>query len=959
MTYNRPMVRNTEHNRKRITVGILAHVDAGKTTLSEALLYEAGRLAKPGRVDHGDAFLDTDIQEKERGITIFSKQAQLDHGSTDIMLMDTPGHVDFSGEMERILSVLDYAILVISGKELVQGHTLTVWSLLQQHGIPTFLFVNKMDLEGTDQETALEQLRTRLDEGCVLFEETDADTKAGTGVKAGADTPAKAGRGSADAGAANAGAAYADTAEGSAPAADPEELAMCDEDILTAYLEEERIPEELIRIAIRKRRVFPCCFGSALKMEGTGAFLRCLDKWTVGYEAPEGSFSARVFKITRDEKGVRLTHMKILSGRLSARDGLPVAGGPEEVREKVHQIRIYSGEKYEAVSTADAGSICAVTGPETTFAGQLISEDGIQEADTQRLQPVLRYSVEIPENISPHTALQQMRQLEEEDPLLHVQWSEEYQEIQVSLMGEIQQEILSRQIRQRFGYEPAFSEGKVEYRETIAAPVRGAGHFEPLRHYAEVHLRLDPLPAGSGLKLASDCSSDDLDTNWQRLIMTHLTEREYPGVLTGSAITDMQITIEGGRAHLKHTEGGDFRQATGRAVRQALRKSEPVLLEPWYDVTIEVPDQNFGRVLSDIRKMGGTAEEVNAVGASGSGAAGGMRVLSGSAPVSGMRSWQKEFAAFTRGFGSLTCTFGGYRKCHNSDEVIEAIGYDPDRDTDNPADSVFCSHGAGRIIPWDEADEHMHVKITDKSAGASEEEVPAGGSMRPAGAGTPYSGSSAGGAFQQDRELQRIFERTYGVRNERPRRPARTVAPEHPKREKTRPAEVLPECLLVDGYNIIFAWEELRELAERSIDGAREALIEIMANYQGWRGCGVIVVFDAYKVKGGTEHIEEHGDLKVVYTKEAETADTYIERTTYRIGKKYHVRVATSDRLEQMIILGNDAFRVSARDLKAEIEEADELIAGLLQDRRRQSDRDFRRRLTLPEAPEEETERKE
>lgn len=877
--------------KKRITIGILAHVDAGKTTLSEALLVAAGVLEKAGRVDNGSSFLDTNAQEKRRGITIFSGEARLQAGRTEICLLDTPGHVDFSAEMERTLSVLDYAVLVVSGRQLVQGHTVTIWKLLRRCGIPVFLFLNKMDLEGTSTEEAMKALKSSLDDGCVLF--------GSAGAGNGAEYP------------------------------DPEELAMCDERLLDRFLAGEDMPASEITRAITRRKVFPVWAGSALRHEGIEALLSGLDQYTE-QPAAEDAFSAKVYRITRDKKGTRLTHMKILGGSLSVRDQIRTTPG-EDGEEKVTQLRLCSGNGFETIETAEAGQVVAVCGLSGTEAGQGL---GLRfgRDDQAMLQPVLVYRMLPPEGANMPQVLQQMRQLQEEDPQLHVTWNEQLQQLQVRLMGEIQLEILQEEIRRRFGYEVSFDEGRIEYRETVTEPVRGAGHFEPLRHYAEVHLLLEPLPEGSGLVFASGCSPDELDTNWQRLILTHLGEREHPGVLTGAPITDMRITVEGGRAHLKHTEGGDFRQATYRALRQALRKAlaggSMQLLEPWYDFLLELPRDRAGRAMADIQKMGGTFETEE------TDPAGGDTVrLRGSAPVQQMRGYASEVASYTKGYGHFSCTLRGFRACHDAEEIIECSGYDPDRDIDNPADSVFCSHGAGRIVPWDEADEMMHVEIGASGREQQEVRAPAGGSL----------------GFATDKELDRIFERTYGKREKpRTRRPARTLeAAPHPPR-KTRPAEVLKEYLLVDGYNIIFAWEELRELSKISIDAAREALIDILSNYQGFRKCEVIAVFDAYKVKGGKEHTERHGNITVVFTAEAETADTYIERTTYEMKKKYRVRVATSDRLEQMIILGNDAFRVSASEFQEEVSAINDEIRAILEERRRISERENKGGIVLP-----------
>ena len=932
---------------KRITIGILAHVDAGKTTLSEAILYKCGAIRKPGRVDHGDALLDSDSQEKERGITIFAGQAvftlpQEAGAPTRVTLLDTPGHVDFSAEMERTLRVLDYAVLVVSGRDGVQSHTLTLWKLLKRYDIPTFIFVNKMDLETAGEDAIMEQLHHQLDGTCCRLED------------------------------------------------DPEEIAMCSEELLDEYLAEGTLSDSALAKAIRTRKLFPCCFGSALKMEGMDELIRMLARLTIGYRPAEPewddradqtargtaaaadsadrdaapnteSLSYRVFRITRDKQGERLTHIKILSGTLHVRDEI---GGETGAGEKVNQIRIYSGDKYETVEQAGPGTVCQITGP----------VELLPEGDAA-LEALMVYGVRLPENVNVHEAYAKFRQLAEEDPQLQVAWSEQLREIQLKLMGKVQLEVLQEMVRRRFGMDVEFSEGRIAYKETIAAPMEGAGHYEPLRHYAEVHLLLEPLPRGSGMRFASEVSEDVLDRNWQRLIMTHLLEKEYAGTLTGAPITDIKITITGGRAHEKHTEGGDFRQSTYRAVRQALRKSlaagEMILLEPYYDFELELPRDMVGRGMADVQRMGGDCgvpEEQNAGGAgatAGAAAAADTVLLKGRAPVSEMKDYVTEVASYTKGRGRLALSFGGYETCHDQDMVVAASGYDPDADTDNPADSVFCSHGAGHLVRWDEADAMMHMSVSAGSTGSSG--FGSAGSMgggATGGAGTRASGGASGASDIEDKDLQRIFDRTFkSSKSDKPSIEAKEFDSELERRKKAaerrrRAAEAarrqeelrLPEYLLVDGYNIIFAWDELKELAKENIDSAREALIEILGNYQGFRKCNVIAVFDAYKVKGGQRHFEKHGGVTVVYTQEAETADTYIERATYELsgkssatgkgnlpdeaapvkGRKYRVRVATSDRLEQVIILGNDAMRVSAREFKKEVEQVNEEISAFL-----------------------------
>ena len=943
--YNTSMSKSgmSTSQEKRITIGILAHVDAGKTTLSEAILYKCGAIRKPGRVDHGDALLDSDSQEKERGITIFAGQAVFTlpqeagafgtDAPTRVTLLDTPGHVDFSAEMERTLKVLDYAVLVVSGRDGVQSHTLTLWKLLKRYDIPTFIFVNKMDLETAGEDAIMEQLRRQLDGACCRLED------------------------------------------------DAEEIAMCSEELLDEYLAEGALSDSALAKAIRTRKLFPCCFGSALKMEGVDELIQMLARLTIGYRpardasdaGPSDALRYRVFRITRDKQGERLTHIKILSGTLHVRDEI---GGETGAGEKVNQIRIYSGDKYETVEQAGPGTICQITGPV-----KLLPEG---EA---ALEALMVYGVRLPENVNVHEAYAKFRQLAEEDPQLQVSWSEQLREIQLKLMGKVQLEVLQEMVRRRFGMDVEFSEGRIAYKETIVAPMEGAGHYEPLRHYAEVHLLLEPLPRGSGMRFASAVSEDVLDRNWQRLIMTHLLEKEYAGTLTGAPITDIKITITGGRAHEKHTEGGDFRQSTYRAVRQALRKSlaagEMILLEPYYDFELELPRDLVGRGMADVQRMGGDCgvpEEQNAGGAgatAGAAAAGDTVLLKGRAPVSEMKDYVTEVASYTKGCGRLALSFGGYEACHDQDMVVAASGYDPDADTDNPADSVFCSHGAGHLVRWDEADAMMHVSVSAGStadAGSAEADstgaVGAGagpgsagstGGGAAGGAGTGVSSGTSGASDIEDKDLQRIFDRTFkSSKSDKPSIEAKEFDSELERRKKAaerrrRAAEVarrqeelrLPEYLLVDGYNIIFAWDELKELAKENIDSAREALIEILGNYQGFRKCNVIAVFDAYKVKGGQRHFEKHGGVTVVYTQEAETADTYIERATYELsgksrnttlpdgaapakGRKYRVRVATSDRLEQMIILGNDAMRVSAREFKKEVEQVNEEISAFL-----------------------------
>ena len=849
---------------ENLVVGILAHVDAGKTTLSEGLLYTCGKLKKLGRVDHGDAFLDTDPMEKERGITIFSKQAILPLEGLEITLLDTPGHVDFSAEMERTLSVLDCAILVVSGADGVQGHTHTLWKLLERYGVPTFLFVNKMDLAGADRAALLGELKGKLDEGCVDMADQEALC---------------------------------------------EQAALCDESLLEDYLETGSIADAALTALMAQRKLFPCWFGSALKLEGVEDFLRGLEQYAPRPVYGE-EFGARIFKISRDAQNNRLAWMKITGGSLKVKTVLEGPGWSD----KADQLRLYSGLKFQPVDVAPAGSVVAVTGLSSAAAGQGLGFEA--EGAPPALEPVLTYQVILPEGQDPVTALQKLRQLEEEDPQLHLVWSERLKEIHIQLMGQVQLEILQRLIAERFNMDVTFGQGGIVYRETIASPVIGVGHYEPLRHYAEVHLLLEPGARGSGVVLATACPEDVLDGNWQRLILTHLAERAHPGVLTGSPLTDVKITLLAGRAHLKHTEGGDFRQATYRAVRQGLMEAETILLEPWYSFRLEVPAPQVGRAMSDLQRMGGDCEPPETAGE--------LTVLTGSAPVAGLRDYGSEVAAYTRGMGRLSCTLKGYYPCHDQQTVVEALGYDPERDVDNPTGSVFCAHGAGYNVKWDEVKEMAHVDSGLSLDAPPEPETPAAPIRR--------SSSNPGLSLEQDKELLAIYERTYGKveRNSfRPQpKPARTSLDERKYNVQTQNKG--PEYLLVDGYNIIFAWEELKAVAQTNLDAARQLLMDLLSNYQGFKKCVVILVFDAYKVPRNVQDVFKYHNIYVVYTKEAETADTYIERTTYEIGRHHQVKVATSDGAEQLIILGHGALRLSATTFKAELEQVGGQIAAIL-----------------------------
>ncbi|RHS25122.1 GTP-binding protein [Clostridium sp. AF12-19] len=922
---------------KRFVIGILAHVDAGKTTMSEAILYETGKLKKMGRVDNRDAFLDTFALERARGITIFSKQAVFPLGDTFVTLLDTPGHVDFSAEMERTLQVLDYAVLIVSGADGVQGHTETLWRLLKRYRIPVFLFVNKMDQKGTDQEAVLASLKERLDHGVVDF----------SGVSGNCEI-----LGTSD-----------ETAE---------EIATCDEALLEAYLADGSLKTADVRNAIQDRKLFPCFFGSALKLTGVREFLTSLGEFA---SCPDYTkdFGAKVFKISRDETGVRMTHLKITGGTLKIRDSL----SPDS-EEKINQIRLYSGSKFEMLKEAEPGMVVAVTGISDTKPGQVFGS--ASDSVLPLLEPVLTYRILLPFGTDSHTMLKNMRMLEEEDPQLHIVWNEALGEIQAQVMGDVQMEILKSQVQERFGVEIGFGEGNIVYKETIAKTVEGVGHFEPLRHYAEVHLLMEPGEPGSGLVFEADCSEDMLDRNWQRLILTHLEEKRFRGILTGSEITDMKITLIAGRAHQKHTEGGDFRQATYRAVRQGLCEAGCVLLEPYYAFRLEVPSENLGRAMADLDRMQG---EFSAPEQDGS-----IALLTGTAPVSTMRNYQRDVISYTKGRGRLTLSLSGYEPCHNAEEVIAASGYDFDSDLQDPAGSVFCSHGAGFVVPWNEVKQYMHVesplakqlakeqqerelKEADERLKAMAADVAAGkipsgaaggyksGSDGSAGSGTgsgtgsddgigsgtktsangtadSSSGSRGNGgsslSFYDDKELQAIFTRTYGE----PKRKlvsdydsrtvirAKNASPVKPVKEKE---ETEDEYLLVDGYNIIFAWEELSDLAAVSIDAARYKLMDILSNYQGFRKICVIVVFDAYKVPGGVEKVQKYHNINVVYTKEAETADQYIEKVAIRIGRRYRTTVATSDGVIQLIIRSQGCILWSARDFREEIERVGKLIS--------------------------------
>ena len=893
---------------KKLVVGILAHVDSGKTTLSEAMLYTAGKIRKLGRVDHKDAYLDTDAQERERGITIFSKQAVFTYDGMEITLLDTPGHVDFSAEMERTLQVLDYAILVINGMDGVQSHTDTLWKLLKRYEIPTFIFVNKMDMEGTDKDAVFQNIRKKLDGDCVDFSSGDRD----------------------------------------------EQIAMADERLLDTYLDSGMVEVEDIIEAILDRKIFPCFWGSALKLSGVQELLDAMNTYMV-MPAYNAEFGGRIFKISRDAKGERLTYMKVTGGSLKCREQIEGTEG------KVNQIRIYSGARYETVEEASAGTVCAVTGLGETSAGQGVGCE--QENVFAGLEPVLSYKVSYPEDKDAVVVLRDIRQLEEEEPELHVEFAQETGEIFVKVMGQVQLQVLTQIVKDRFGYLISFGMGRIIYKETLAEPVMGVGHFEPLRHYAEVHLLMEPLEPGSGMQFDTICSEDVLDKNWQRLILTHLEEKEYRGVLTGAPITDMKITVTAGRAHQKHTEGGDFRQATYRAVRQGLMMGECRLLEPVYAFRLEIPTEMTGRAMNDITRMHGRFAQPEIEGE--------MSILTGTAPVATMQEYQQDVTAYTRGQGKLSCTLQGYEPCHNEDEVLAASTYDPELDLANPASSVFCAHGAGYIVDWYDVYDMMHVKEDPGFALAGMEDVLRNITSEPTEADEDNrkrmarERQDAGAPVYDEKELEDIFVRTYGSNSRENAAYNKAGFNRHNKsvseadwyvkkaaghgKSKTAGAQTLSagsktadtgiarpgayrkqkgekEYLLVDGYNVIFAWDDLKALAAVNIDSARDKLIDIMSNYQGYVGCELILVFDAYKVKQNPGSITKHGNIHVVYTKEAETADMYIEKTTHELGRKYKVTVASSDGLEQLIIMGQGALRMSSRGLREEVERVNQIL---------------------------------
>lgn len=853
---------------KRLVIGILAHVDSGKTTLSEAMLYRAGALRRLGRVDHRDAFLDTDALERSRGITIFSKQALLSLPEAELTLLDTPGHVDFSSEAERALQVMDYAILVISGTDGVQSHTETLWRLLERYQVPVFVFINKLDLAGADRAARMDELRRRFGSGCVDL-----------------------------------------SAAGSS-----DDLALCSEELFETITSGGTPDDAQLADAVARRELFPCFFGAALRLEGVDELLDALQRLTRPLPGRR-EFGARIFKVTRSDSSERLTWLKVTGGELKVKAELSSRPDARRAwRGKADQLRLYSGAKFSLVSTAEPGTVCAVTGLTDSYAGEGLGFE--PDAAAPALEPVLRYRVLLPAGCDETAALRQLRELEQEDPMLHVVWDEHLGEVHLQLMGEVQLEILQSLIERRFGLRVEFDEGGILYKETISARVEGVGHYEPLRHYAEVHLLLEPGEPGSGIQLGSACREDSLAANWQRLILTHLAEKAHRGALTGAPLTDVKITLVAGRAHPKHTEGGDFRQATYRAVRQGLRTAAAqgacVLLEPWYEFSLRLPQESVGRALADMPRLHAEFEPPASEGD--------MALISGKAPVAALRGYAREVAAYTRGRGQLSCLPGGYAPCHNTDEVIAASGYDIDADTANTADSIFCSHGAGVLVRWDEVPEHMHIpSVLARDERLSRGPAEDGGIPSRAARAADYRS-----ALAADKELMAIFERTYGPIRRDPVQAMRTVkrrpaAESQARRSPSRPQPEGPEHLLVDGYNVIFAWDELKALAADNLDAARQRLMDILCNYAGYRQCVPILVFDAYKVKGGEREVEQYHNLYVVYTKEAETADMYIEKATHEIARRYRTRVVTSDTTEQLIILGNGALRISSQAFEMEV----------------------------------------
>ncbi len=853
---------------KKITLGILAHVDSGKTTLSESVLYLTGKIKKLGRVDHKDAYLDTFKMERDRGITIFSKQAILDYKDMRINLLDTPGHIDFSAEMERTLAVLDYAVLVISASEGIQGHTETLWKLLNRYNIPTFIFVNKMDMPNVSGDFLLHELKEKLSDKIVGF-------PVGVGTL--------------------------------------EDIAMCDEDVLENYMETGKIEKDTISELIYNRMLFPCFFGSVLKLDGVEELIEGLYDYTFEPVYNE-NFGAKVYKISKDNKGNRLTHIKITGGELHVKDIIKASRGAKDWEEKVNELRLYSGDKYESVSKVQGGDVCVIPGFNETYSGQGLGFEN--ESIEPSLVPVLAYKVITPKEINVNLAYKQLMELEDEDPTLKITWNEEKKEITANVMGPIQIEVLKQIVKERFNMDIEFGAASILYKETILDTVEGVGHFEPLKHYAEVHLMMEPGEPGTGLQFRSNVSENELSRNWQRLILTHLEEKIHKGVLTGAPVTDICITVVGGKAHLKHTEGGDFRQATYRAVRQGLKKADSALLEPYYDFVLKVPNENVGRAMTDICAMSGSVNQPENSQE--------FSVLTGYAPVSTMWNYINTVNEYTHGKGTLTLKFKGYAPCHNSEEVIAEKGYDSELDLRNPTGSVFCAHGSGFNVPWNEVENYMHVKTElNLNNSQPQEEISIKSPQN-------IQKSKSYDSYATDKELEAIFEKTFGKvkRKKYQETKIRNYNNSGTKKYKGKVNNNLPECILVDGYNIIFAWEELNKVAKVNIDGARDKLLDIMSNYQGYKGNTVIVVFDAYNVNRHKETIYKHNNIYVVFTKEAETADMYIAKTTHQMANKYKVTVATSDALEQLIIMGHGALRMSAMNFKEEVENVEKAISA-------------------------------
>ena len=850
---------------EHITIGMLAHVDSGKTTLSESILYLSGAIRKAGRVDRGDSFLDVDEQERGRGITIFSKQAHFTAGDRDFYLLDTPGHIDFSAEMERTLRVLDYAVLIISGADGIRSHTKTLWELLEDYGIPVFLFVNKMDQPGTDRQLRLREIADTFGSECIDFgiEEADRD----------------------------------------------EQIAMTDEEALEYYMEHEGIPADMTADLIARRKVFPVFFLFVLKMDGVRELIAALAKYT-RQPSYQKEFGARVYKIARDRQGNRLTFMKVTGGAI--RSGDMVNG------EKVRQVFIFNGEKSEIAKQAQAGMICGVTGLENTYAGSVLGRDTGE--GFSYLEPVMTYAMTIAEGTDIQKAVKAMRQLQEEIPELHIRWDGLSREISIQLMGDIQEEVITQMIRSRWGIDVSVSAGRINYRETILQPTEGAGHFEPLRHYAEVHLRLEPGESGSGLVFETECSTDSLAVNYQKMVLSTLQNQELTGVLTGSPVTDLKITLTAGRASVKHSEGGDFREAALRAFHQGLMKAVNVLLEPYYRFVIEVPSDQSGRVMTDLDRFGGSFSigDVN----------GDLMQIEGTAPVAKLRDYNRTLASFTGGRGSISCAFDGYRPCGNTDEVTQQIGYDAERDLANTPDSVFCMHGESMIVPWYLADDYMHISPEgQKNADEAQLEKKYEELCKAPRSKKKVQRFSM--SLSDDDELKAIFEQTYGkIKPRLHQQPKEIRAPKEYVYKEAKKAEKPDQYLLVDGYNVIFAWHSLSQLAVHSMDAARDTLISRLSNYAGYTGVRVILVFDAYKVKGFKGEISRVQGIDVVFTREAETADTYIERTAHDMGRKYRVTVATSDGAEQVIIRSEGCLLLSSRDLEIEIERIEEEIRG-------------------------------